>query len=287
MPESANVRLTVVGPYRTDVPVVETDDASLQYETHGSGDPLVFVHGGWVSGRMWGPQVEQFADDHEVLTVDVRGHGRTGATDRSRYSLPLFAEDLRRILEREDVTDPTVVGLSMGSHVAQRYAVEYDVRRTVLAATTRTVPPIPLSSWQKRTFAPKPAVRSVIRAMGVRPYYESLLAGIRAVEGHPWVALAPPNRRYVRSEIDTFDTTEYIKVFEALYDQQPPDLGAIDVPTMLVHGDHESSTVVRQNRELEEDVGAVRVEVPDAGHLANLDNPRVFNAALETFLAET
>lgn len=269
------------------MPVVETDDASLQYETHGEGEPLVFVHGGWVSGRMWRPQVERFAGDHEVITVDVRGHGRTGATGRSRYSLPLFAEDLRRILEREDATDPTLVGLSMGSHVAQRYAVDHDVQRTVLAATTRTVPPIPLSKGQKHTFAPKPMVRSVIRTMGVRPYYESLLAGIRLAEGHPWVALRPRNRRYVRAEIDTFGVSEYIKVFEALYDQQPPDLDGLDAPTMLVHGDHESSTVVGQNREIEDDVGAVRVEVPDAGHLANLDNPQVFNAALETFIAET
>lgn len=281
------MRFTCLRPLSGGVPVVETDDASLQYETHGEGDPLVFVHGGWVSGQMWEPQVERFADDHEVITVDVRGHGRTGPTDRQRYSLPLFSEDLRKILEREEATDATLVGLSMGSHVAQRYAVDHDVQRAVLAATTRTVPPIPLTQLQKNVFAPKPVMRSIIRSMGVRPYYESLLASIRAIEGHPWVALRSQNRRYVRSEIDTFGTEEYIKVFEALYDQEPPALDRVDAPTMLVHGDHESTSVVQQNRDIEADTGAVRIEVPDAGHLANLDNPRVFNAALESFVEHT
>lgn len=284
--DAGSERLTCVRPRPRCVPALETDDASLYYETRGEGDPLVFVHGGWVSSRMWEPQVERFADDHRVVTVDVRGHGRTGGTDRRRYSIPLFAADLRTILEREDAADhPVVCGLSMGSHVAQTYALTYDVERLVLAATTRTVPPIPMSRGQKLALAPKPVVHSVIRQMGVQAYYESLLTGIQAIEGHRWVALADQNRRYVREEIGSFDTREYIKVFDALYDHEPLDHDAIDAPTMLVHGDHESSTVVQQNRELESTLDAVRVEIPDAGHLANLDNPAAFDAALDSFLA--
>jgi len=266
------------------VSVVQRDDASLHYETAGSGAPLVFVHGGWVSRRMWQPQLERFAADHRVIAVDVRGHGRTGATDRRSYSIPLFVDDLEAVLEREDVSDPALCGLSMGSHVAQQYAADHTVDRLVLAATTRTVPPIPVTRLQKLAFAPKPVVHSIIRSMGVRGYYESLLAGIRTIEGHRWVALEDRNREYVRAEIDTFDTCEYIKVFDALYDHEPPDLDGVDAPTLLVHGDHEASTVVGQNRELEADLGAARVEIPDAAHLANLDNPAVFNAALAEFL---
>ncbi|MFB6171685.1 MAG: alpha/beta fold hydrolase [Haloarculaceae archaeon] len=268
------------------MPTLDTGDASLYYETHGAGDPLVFVHGGWVSSRMWAPQVERFADDYRVVTVDVRGHGRTGATDRRRYSIPLFAADLRAVLEHEDATDPAAVcGLSMGGHVAQLYAATYDLRRLVLAATTRTVPPIPMSRSQKLAFAPKPVVHALIRRMGVASYYESLLAGIRAIEGHRWVALDDDNRRYVREEIGRFDTREYIKVFDALYDHDALDHDALDAPTLLVHGDHESETVVRQNRAFEDALDATRVEIPDAGHLANLDNPAAFDAALGSFLA--
>lgn len=283
---SGSEPLTYIGPRRFVVPTVETDDASLYYETHGDGPPLVFVHGGWVSRRMWEPQIERFADEYRVLAVDVRGHGRTGETDRRRYSIPLFAADLRTILEREDATgDPAICGLSLGSHVAQAYAATYSVDRLALAATTRTVPPIPMSRAQKLMIAPKPVLHAVIRKMGVRSYYESLLSTIRAIEGHRWVALNDENRRYVREEIDSFDTGEYIKVFDALYDHEPPDHDDINPPTMLVHGDHESSAVVRQNRDLEETLDAIRVEIPDAGHLVNLDNPEGFDAALGSFLA--
>lgn len=234
---------------------------------------------------MWEPQIDRFGDYYSVITVDVRGHGRTGATDRHRYSIPLFVEDLRAVLEREDVHEPVLCGLSMGGHIAKTYAHEYDVARLVLAGTSRTVPPIPFTRLQKAVFAPKLVVHGVIRSMGVRSYYESLLAAVRTVEGHRWVALSDENRRYVRSEIATFDTDEYIKVFDAMYDYTPPDYDAIRAPTLLVHGDHEAVSVVQQNRELVAELDATRVEIPGAGHLVNMDNPDVFDAALESFLA--
>lgn len=271
------------------MPVVNGAGASLHYETVGDGDPLVFVHGGWVSSRMWAPQVERFGDDHRVVTVDVRGHGRTGGSRRSRYSVDLFVADLRAVLERADVHQPVICGLSLGGLVAQGYAASYpgDVAGLVLAGTTRTVPPfpLPLTRLQKLVLAPKPVVHATIRSMGVRAYYESLLAGIRSVEGHRWVALSPPVRAYVRSEVDRFEVGEYIKVFDALYDYRPTDVSGLDHPALVVHGDHEAATVVRQNRELAADLDAGRRVIPEAGHLANLDNPAAFDAALEGFLA--
>lgn len=267
------------------MPVVDSDDASLHYRSTGEGRTLVFVHGGWVSSRMWSPQVERFADEFQIVTVDIRGHGETDS-DHRRFSVDLFASDLDEVLDEVDADDPVLCGLSLGGLIVQRHAATYDrAESLVLAGTTRTVPPIPMTKLQKLTFAPKPVMHSVIRTMGVRAYYEWLLASIRAIEGHEWVALDPENRAYVREEIDRFSTEEYIGVFDALYDYQPTDLSDVDLPALLVHGDHESSTVVHQNRKLAAELDASRVVVPDAGHLANLDNPAAFNEALEGFLA--
>lgn len=266
------------------MPGVDRGEATVDYETAGEGEPLVFVHGAWASRRMWDPQFDRFADDRTVLAVDLRGHGRTGRTRRGSYGIRLFAEDLRAVLEREGIDDPVICGLSMGGHVAMTYATEYPVDALILAGSTRTVPPVPLGRLGRRVMPAKSVLHWLIRSMGVRRYHEALLAGIRATEGHPWVGLKPETRRYVRWEIDRFETNEYLKVFDALYDYRPPDLSGLDVPTLLVHGDHEATSVVRQNRVLAARLGAQRVKIPAAGHLLNLDNPRPFNAGLATFL---
>lgn len=269
------------------MPVVTEAGTALHYDSSGDGDPVVFVHGGWVSSWMWTPQVDRFASSHEVITVDVRGHGRTGPTPRGRYTVDLFVADLRKVLERLDVHDPIICGLSLGGLVAQGYAAAYpdDVSGLVLAATTQTIPPIPLSRLQKLVLAPKPLIHATIRTMGVRAYYESLLSAIRSVEGHRWVALSPAVRTYVRTEIDQFDRGEYIKVFDALYDYRPTDVSRLDHPAVVVHGSHEAASVIHQNRTLADDLNAERHVLPDAGHLANLDNPPAFNAVLSDFLS--
>lgn len=269
------------------MPVVDVDGAALHYEVTGSGEPIVFVHGGWVSSRMWAPQVERFATDNRVVTVDVRGHGRTGPTERRRYSVDLFVHDLRAVVERLDLDDPVLCGLSLGGLIAQGYAACYpdEVRGLVLAGTTQTVPPVPMTRLQRLVMTPKPLLHATIRSMGVTAYFESLLAGIRQLEGHRWVALTDPARDYVRAEVDRFDRREYIKVFDALYDYRPIDVSSLTVDALLVHGDHEASSVVRQNREIAAALDADRRTIPRAGHVANLDNPAAFDDALAGFLA--
>jgi len=66
---------------------LELDDGTIWYETIGDGPPLVFVHGGWMDGTTWEPQIEHFADDYRVVTLDVRGHGNTGVTEPDQYSI--------------------------------------------------------------------------------------------------------------------------------------------------------------------------------------------------------
>lgn len=269
------------------MPVVECAGGDLYYETAGDGDPVVFVHGGWVSSRMWAPQVERFAGDRQVVTVDIRGHGATGASTLRRYSVDLFAGDLRVVLERLDITDPVVCGLSLGGLVAKEYAAAYEdeMAGIVLVGTTQTIPPVRMTRLQKHLFTPKSVLHATIRAMGVRTFYETLLGTIRQIEGHRWVGLTPAARSYVREEIDRFSVSEYIKVFDALYDYRPIDVSDLDVPALVISGDHEAASVVRQSHELATALDAEHRQIPNAGHLANLDNPDVFDAYIAEFLA--
>lgn len=268
-------------------------DAPLHTAVYGDGDgdgdrqTIVFVHGGWLSGSMWRPQIDHFADDYRVVTVDLRGHGRTGATGERDYTIELFADDLRRTLAALDVDAPILCGLSLGGLVARTYAAttDDDLAGLVLAATVESLPPVPMTQLQKQFLFPKLSIYPTFRLLGSGASFRMLLQSVRAVEGSAWLALDDDVREYALSEVDQFPITEFIKVFDALYDADPRDVENITAPTLLVYGDHEAKAVVAQNRRLARRIDdATTTVVPDAGHLSNLDNTADFNATVDQFL---
>ncbi len=259
-------------------------------ESHGEGPPLVFIHGAWVSRQMWAPQVEAFADDHRVITFDVRGHGRTGRPAGKDLTVDLFAEDLRDLLTSLDVDDPVLCGLSLGGLIAKRYAIDHpdDVKGLFLADTVRSVPPVPFpqTSLGKQLLFPKVSLYSMVRSMGAPSVYRLLLGGIEATSGKPWI-VNERVRDYVMGEVERFGPSEFVGVFDSLYDYEPCDCRAIGVPTTIAIGDHEMPPIVAQNKSLARRIdGADLSVIPDAGHVSNLDNPGAFNRTLSSFLSE-
>src|SRR5260221_11536142 len=76
----------------------EVNGINLYYETHGSGRPLILLHGGLGSGEMFGPVLPQLAERHQVVTVDLQQHGRTADIDRPVDSV-LMARDIAALMD--------------------------------------------------------------------------------------------------------------------------------------------------------------------------------------------
>lgn len=270
------------------MPTISLDDAELWYDEAGSGQPLVLVHGGWLNADAWTPQLDRFADDYRVITVDSRGHGDTGATGTPRYTVDLFVDDLERVLAELDVERPILCGLSLGAMTVQAYLDRHpdDVAAAVFAGPVRTMPPVALPTAVKSLFTPVPAVGASARTFGTVATFRSLLCSIRAATGRRWLSVDPDVRRRAIESVRDISPEEYRKIFGAIYGFEPPDLSGVDVPALVVWGDHESPLVVAQGRQLARELGGARTrEVSGAGHLVNQDNPAAFNDALETFLA--
>ena len=107
----------------------------LYYETHGSGRPLVLLHGGLGSGEMFGPVLPSFSDHHQVVLVDLQGHGRTADIDRP-IDVRLMADDVAALIEHLGLDDVDLVGYSLGGGVALQTAIRHPerVRRLVAAS---------------------------------------------------------------------------------------------------------------------------------------------------------
>ncbi|APX98121.1 alpha/beta fold hydrolase [Natronorubrum daqingense] len=262
------------------------EDGHLWYELQGTGRPLVFIHGGWSNARAWAPQVDRFADEYQILTLDVRGHGNTGATDSERYSIERFTDDLERLLNDLDLEQPVLCGLSLGSMVVQEFLNRHpnDVAGAILAGAVRSMPPLEVPNSTKALFSPTPAIAASVALSGSTATFRSMCGSIRAATGGDWLSVNPEIRRDAIAAVDDIDEAEFRKIFDALYRYNPPDL-SVDTPTLVVHGGSEAPLVKRQGRRLVAGLPrGERVEIPDSGHLVNQDRPAAFNTTCATFL---
>ncbi|MDG4826213.1 alpha/beta hydrolase [Asanoa sp. WMMD1127] len=114
----------------------DVNGINLYYERYGAGRPLILLHGGLGSGEMFGPVLPLLAAEHEVITVDLQGHGRTADIDRP-ITLDAMAADIAALIDHLGLDRPDVVGYSLGGGVAMHTAANHPdkVGRMVMAST--------------------------------------------------------------------------------------------------------------------------------------------------------
>ena len=96
----------------------------LYYETHGSGRPMILLHGGLGTGEMFGPILPALSANHQVIAPDLQGHGRTADIDRP-IDIRLMADDVAALIDHLGLDKPDVVGYSLGGGVAFMTAAKY------------------------------------------------------------------------------------------------------------------------------------------------------------------
>jgi pimeloyl-ACP methyl ester carboxylesterase len=113
----------------------EVNGINLYFEMNGAGRPMVLLHGGLGSGQMFGPVLPALSERHQVITVDLQGHGRTADIDRP-IDIRLMADDIAALIGHLGLDKPDVVGYSLGGGVALQTAVKHPamVRRLVVAS---------------------------------------------------------------------------------------------------------------------------------------------------------
>jgi pimeloyl-ACP methyl ester carboxylesterase len=113
---------------------------NLYYETHGTGRPLILLHGGLGSGEMFGPILPTLSERHQVIAVDLQGHGRTADIDRP-IDVRLMADDIAALIDHLRLDHPDLVGYSLGGGVALQTAVKYPAKVGRLVAASANIRP--------------------------------------------------------------------------------------------------------------------------------------------------
>ena len=118
----------------------EVNGINLYYETQGTGRPLILLHGGLGSGEMFGPVLPLLAQQHQVVAVDLQGHGRTADIDRP-IDVKLMADDIAALIDHLALARPDIVGYSLGGGVALQTAVKYPSKVRRLVAVSANIRP--------------------------------------------------------------------------------------------------------------------------------------------------
>jgi pimeloyl-ACP methyl ester carboxylesterase len=257
------------------MPTLTIDGVDLWYEVHGSaGDPLVLVHGYTGDVTDWQHQVLEFARTHRVLALDHRGHGRSQAPrDRSSYTIERMAGDVEAVAEAAGCERFHLVGHSMGGAVAQEIALRRPERLATLTLED--------TSYQFR-MASNPAVARIFESR-LRLAEER---GMQAVADLPPLPRPPhlpaaraeeEKRRLARMSVDGF-----IGGWNALssWPGTKERAAAIRVPTLVIYGELDAGLLKGAQWLAETIPGAVRAEIPEAGHSPQYERPDLFNAAL-------
>ncbi|MEE6257739.1 alpha/beta fold hydrolase [Plantactinospora sonchi] len=125
----------------------------LYYEDHGSGQPVVLIHGFPLDGQSWERQaVELLGAGYRVITYDRRGFGRSSRTALG-YDYDTFAADLNVLMEKLDLTDTVLVGFSMGTGEVARYVSRYGSARVAKVAFLASLEPFLLKTDDNPTGA--------------------------------------------------------------------------------------------------------------------------------------
>jgi pimeloyl-ACP methyl ester carboxylesterase len=268
-------------------------DVELYYEDHGSGSPVVLIHGWPLSGRSWEKQVPALVDaGHRVVTYDRRGFGKS-SQPWTGYDYDTFAADLDALMTALDLTDAALVGFSMGGGEVVRYLSTYGsarVSRVVLAAA---VPPYLYKSADNPDGGVDDALAATF-ASGVTGDRIAFLDGFledffspgkKLLGGRQLVSDA--FRHYllgIASDASPKGTLDCTVAF-ATTDFRA-DVASVTVPTLVIHGDSDQIVPfeVSGKRSHEAITGSQLVLVEGGPHGLNATHPEQFNAALLAFL---
>lgn len=239
--------------------------------------PLVFLHGFPFHSGMWAAEVDRF-DDRPVLAVDFPGFGGrpAGGTD-----LDDFARDALAQMDDAGIDRAIVIGLSMGGYIAFRlHALARDRVEALVFVDTRAGP----DDEEGRRGRAEQAER--VQEEGVAWLAD---AQIPKLLGETTRGERPEVVEQVRSMIAAADPEGVVRALTAIRERRDstPDLAGIRVPVLAIVGEEDTLTPVEESRTIASGVVNGRLEViPGAGHLANLEDPAAFAAALEAFLDE-
>ena len=252
---------------------------SLAYTDTGSGLPIVFLHAFPLNRTMWAEQEAALSTQFRVVTIDLRGHGESDAP-LWHYSLDQAADDVRSLLDHLAIRQAVFVGLSMGGYILFALHRRYAERiRGMVLADTKAQADTPEGKAGRFQMA------QIAYQQGPAAIADLMLPKLLSAET---IQTRPEIVRRVRAMIEGNEISGIagdLMAMEARPDSTPL-LEQIACPTQIIVGELDQATPPADARLMAERIPGSRLAViPNAAHLANLEQPDTFTRLLAEFAA--
>jgi pimeloyl-ACP methyl ester carboxylesterase len=263
------------------MPALSINGATLEVLDQGQGPVILLVHGFPLSHAMWSPQIEALSSEYRVIAPDLRGFGKSTFTPGT-VTMRQFADDLILMLDLLGISEPvTLCGLSMGGYIAWQFAENYPDRlqalilcdtkasadseeakgnRHKLAASVFkhgagvVAQAMPEKLFAKETFTQQPQIVEQCKGMMLAAHPEGIAAALRGMAERPDVSGLLPR---------------------------------ISVPTLVIVGEQDQITTEKEMSQMAALIPlASFLKIPQAGHMAPLEQPEPVNVAILQFLKD-
>lgn len=220
--------------------VTAADGAQIFYKDWGSGKPVVFSHGWPLNSDSWEAQMLFLASNGcRAVAHDRRGHGRSTQTWHGN-EMDTYADDLAALLDALDLREVTLVGFSTGGGEVVRYVGRHGTARVAKIALVSAVPPfmlqtpdnpggVPIEVFDGLRAASLADRSQLYRDLADGPFFGNNRPGAEVSQGTRdafWLQSLQAGHRNALESIAAFSATDFRK-----------DLEAVDVPTLIIHGD--------------------------------------------------
>ncbi len=262
----------------------------LYYEDHGSGKPIVLIHGYPLNGASWEKQVPVLLEaGYRVITYDRRGFGKS-SQPTAGYNYDTFAEDLHKLVTHLELRDFALAGFSMGGGEVVRYLGKYGSKGVSKAVIVSGVPPFLLKTADNPEGVDGSVFEEIQKAVAAdryaffteffkKFYNTDLLLGKRVSEEavrSSWNVAAGSSAAASLACVPTW------------HEDFRSDLSRIDVPTLVIHGDADrilpiTATGLRTAKLIK---GARLLVVKDGPHCITWTHADEVNSELISFLGK-
>src|SRR5712692_313191 len=225
-------------PYVT-VGKENSGNIDLYYEDHGSGKPVILIHGYPLNGASWEKQTAPLlASGYRVITYDRRGFGKS-SQPTTGYDYDTFAEDLRQVVTKLDLSDFALVGFSMGGGEVARYIGKYGTQSVSKAVFVSSVPPFLLKTPDNQEGVDIGVFQGIEKAVVADRYafFADFFKNFYNTDVLLGKRLSNDALQASWNVAAGASATASLACVRTWYTDFRKDLPRVDVPTLVIHGD--------------------------------------------------
>jgi 3-oxoadipate enol-lactonase len=259
---------------------VETSRGPISVNDSGSGFPLVLLHGFPLDHTMWEHQISRFSTTYRVVAIDLRGFGKTPAKSGT-VAMSEFAEDVAAVIQRLELGSVVLCGLSMGGYIAFAFQERYrTLLKGLILCDTRALADAPEAAKARRVTAER------VLKEGTSFLADTMLPKLFAEK----TALTQPEIvDQTRRVIEAASRTGVAAAARGMAERKDytNELGGIEVPTLVIVGESDAISPVEEMTSIATRLPQAELQViPNAGHMAPLENPAAVNSVIDAFLSK-